>query len=210
MSLKFKHSSTYLLSGPTGSGKTSFIKKFLKERNRLIDKYIEEVVYCLPEGQIVDQTIPYTKLHRGVPDISMFKDLKPRILILDDLLSSVDAAVVELFIRGSHHYNLSVMFVVQNLFSKNKGVRDISLNSHVIVLFSNPRDKQQIQTLARQISPENPRFISDAYSDATKKPYGYLVLDLHQLTPEEYRFRTNIFLNEYPRNIVYTPVKNTK
>lgn len=210
MSFKFKHSATYLLSGPIGSGKTSFIKKFLKERNRLINKYIEEVVYCLPEGQIVDTAIPYTKLHRGVPDISMFKDLKPRIVILDDLLSSVDAKVVELFIRGSHHYNLSVMFVVQNLFSKNKGVRDISLNSHVIVLFSNPRDKQQIQTLARQISPENPRFICDAYTDATKKPYGYLVLDLHQLTPEEYRVHTNIFLNEFPQNIVYAPVKNPK
>lgn len=210
MSLKFKHSATYLLSGPTGSGKTSFIKKFLQERERLVDTYIEEVIYCLPEGQIVDREIPFTKLHRGVPDISMFKDLKPRIVILDDLLSSVGAEVVELFIRGSHHYNLSVMFVVQNLFSKNKGVRDISLNSHVIVLFSNPRDKQQIQTLARQISPENPRFISDAYTDATKKPYGYLVLDLHQLTPEEHRVRTNIFLNEYPQNIVYVPLKNTK
>lgn len=210
MPIQFKHSSTYLLSGPTGSGKTSFIKKFLQEREKLIDTHIEEVIYCLPEGQFVDDSIPYTKLHRGVPDISMFKDLKPRIVVLDDLLSSVDANVVELFIRGSHHFNLSVVFVVQNLFSKNKGCREISLNSHVIVLFSNPRGKQQISVLARQISPENPRFISDAYADATRKPYGYLVLDLHQLTPEECRVRTNIFSNEHPQNIVYIPNKNTK
>lgn len=207
MSIKFKHSSTYLLSGPTGSGKTSFIKRFLAEREKLIDTHIDEVIYCLPEGQIVDNTIPYTNLHRGVPDISMFKDLKPRIIVLDDLLSSVDSNVVELFIRGSHHFNLSVIFVVQNLFSKNKGCREISLNSHVIVLFSNPRDKQQISVLARQISPENPRFICDAYADATKKPYGYLVLDLHQTTPEECRVRTNIFSHERPNNIVYVPKK---
>lgn len=207
MSIKFKHSATYLLSGPTGSGKTSFIKKFLSERERLIDSYIEEVIYCLPDGQIVDESISYTKLHRGVPDISMFSDLKPRIVILDDLLSNVDSNVVELFIRGSHHYNLSVVFVVQNLFSKNKGCREISLNSHIIVLFSNPRDKQQISILARQISPENPRFITDAFVDATSKPYGYLVLDLHQLTPENYRVRTNIFSSEYPRDVVYIPVK---
>lgn len=210
MGIKFKHSSTYLLSGPTGSGKTTFIKKFLTERRNLIDTYIEDVIYCLPEGQLVDDSIPYTKLHRGVPDISLFSDLKPRIVILDDLLSSVDSNVVELFIRGSHHYNLSVLFVVQNLFSKNKGCREISLNSHVIVLFSNPRDKQQISVLARQISPENPRFITEAFTDATSRPFGYLVLDLHQLTPEEYRIRTNIFSTDYPPNIVYIPVKTSK
>lgn len=102
------------------------------------------------------------------------------------------------------------MFVVQNLFSKNKGCREISLNSHIIVLFSSPKDKQQISVLARQISPEIPRFITEAFSDATSKPYGYLVLDLHQQTPENYRVRTNIFSNEYPHNVVYTPVKNSK
>lgn len=210
MPLTFKHSATYLLSGPTGSGKTTFIKKFLSERNNLIDTWIDEVIYCLPEEQLVDHTIPFTKLHRGIPEISMFKDLKPRIVILDDLLSSVNGNVVELFIRGSHHFNLSVMFVVQNLFSKNKGCRDISLNSHYIFLMKNPREKQQINTLARQISPENSRFICESYKDATENPYGYLLLDLHQTTPEQYRVRTNIFSNEFPQNVVYLPKNSSK
>lgn len=210
MSLKFKHSATYLIAGPTFSGKTSLIKRFLTERHSLIDTWIEEVIYCLPEDQVVDESIPYTKINRGVPEISMFNDLKPRIVILDDLLSSVDTNVVELFTRGSHHYNLSVMFVVQNLFSKNKGVRDISLNSHYIFLMKNPRDRQQINTLARQMSPENSRFICEAYKDATDEPYGYLLLDLHQTTPEEYRVRTNIFSTDSPRNIVYIPQKSQK
>lgn len=210
MTLKFKHSATYLISGPTGSGKTSFIKRFLNQRFDLIDTPIEEVIYCSPEEQIVDETIPYTKLHRGVPDISLFKDLKPRIVILDDLLSCVDANVVELFTRGSHHFNLSIIFVVQNLFSKNKGCRDISLNSHYIILMKNPRDKHQINTLARQISPDNSRFICDAYKDATNQPYGYLILDLHQTTPEEYRVRTNIFFDDSPQDIVYIPQTSKK
>lgn len=210
MTLQFKHSATYLLSGPTGSGKTTFIKNFLNERHALIDTSIEDVIYCLPEEQAVDHSIPFTKLYRGVPEMSMFKDLTPRILILDDLLSSVDTNVVELFTRGSHHYNLSVIFIVQNLFSKNKGCRDISLNSQYIFLMKNPRDRQQINTLARQISPENSRFICEAYKDATEKPYGYLLLDLHQTTPEQYRVRTNIFSMESPRNVVYIPQKNSK
>lgn len=208
MSLKFKHSATYLLSGPTGSGKTSFIKQFLQERNELIDTHIEEVIYCLPEEQVVDQSIPFSKLYRGIPDISMFKDLIPRIVILDDLLSSVNTTVVELFTRGSHHFNLSVIFVVQNLF--NKKIREISLNSHYIILMKNPREKLQTNVIARQISPENSRFICEAYKDATEKPYGYLLLDLHQTTPEEYRVRTNIFHSESPHNLIYIPKSSKK
>lgn len=208
MTLQFKHSATYLLSGPTGSGKTTFIKKFLRDRFELIEARIEEVVYCLPEEQVVDESIPYTKLHRGVPEISMFSDLKPRIVILDDLLSSVNSTVVELFTRGSHHFNLSVMFLVQNLF--NKKIREISLNSQYIILMKNPREKLQINAIARQISPENSRFICDAYKDATETPYGYLLLDLHQTTPEEYRVRSNIFHDDKPRNIIYIPRKTTK
>lgn len=208
MTLKFKHSATYLLSGPTGSGKTSFIKQFLREKNELIDNYIQEVIYCLPEEQVVDRSIPFTKIHRGIPHISMFKDLKPRIVILDDLLSSVNTTVVELFTRGSHHFNISVIFVVQNLF--NKKIREISLNSHYIILMKNPREKLQTSAIARQISPENSRFICDAYKDATEKPYGYLLLDLHQTTPEEYRVRTNIFYNDSPRNVIYISKTNEK
>lgn len=209
MGIQFNHPFCFLLAGPTSSGKSTFIKMFLSERDILVDSYIHEVVYCLPEEQIVDETIPYTRLHRGIPDINMFKDLKPRIVIIDDLMTEIDANVVQLFCRGSHHFNISVMFVLQNIFNQTKGTRDISLNSHYIVLFKNPRDKQQINVLARQICPENTRFICEAYKDATEEAYGYLLFDLRQTTPEEHRFRTNIFSTDVPKDIVYI-AKNSK
>lgn len=210
MSIKFKHPFCFLLAGPTSSGKSTFIKKFLHERDDLIDSYIHEVIYCLPEDQLVDESIPYTQLHRGIPDINMFKDLKPRLVIIDDLMSEIDSNVVQLFSRGSHHFNISVMFVLQNIFNQTKGTRDISLNSHYIVLFKNPRDKQQINVLARQMCPENTRYITESYKEATDKPYGYLLFDLRQTTPELYRLRTNIFTSDHPRNIVYVPTNYKK
>ena len=62
-----------------------------------------------------------------------------------------DNRIVNLFTKGSHHRNLSVIYIVQNLFHQGKGNRSISLNSHYLVLFKNPRDKLQILTLAEQI-----------------------------------------------------------
>ena len=50
-----------------------------------------------------------------------------------------DNRIVNLFAKGSHHQNLSVIYIVQNLFHQGKGNRSISLNSHYL-LFGNIRD----------------------------------------------------------------------
>lgn len=175
----------------------------------LINENIEEIIYCIPEGQAVDPEMSYTKLYEGIPDVNMFADFKPRLVILDDLMREANGDVVDLFTKGSHHYNLSVIFVTQNIFNQGKGRRDISLNAHYIVCFKNPRDKQQILHLSKQICPENPKYIQEAYNDATSKPYGYLLFDLRQTTLDIVRYRTNIFRSDVPSNIVYAP-KNFK
>ena len=59
--------------------------------------------------------------------------------------------IMNLFTVGTHHINTSVFFLTQNIFSKGKYSRDISLNTNYMILFKNPRDQQQFQILARQI-----------------------------------------------------------
>jgi hypothetical protein len=39
-----------------------------------------------------------------------------------------------------HHRNISVMYIVQNLFHRGKHHRTIGLNAHYMVVFKNPRD----------------------------------------------------------------------
>ena len=60
-----------------------------------------------------------------------------------------------------------------------------------MLIFRNPRDSLGIATLARQMYPKNVGYLLESYNDATKRPYGYLLLDLHQLTPESMRLRTD-------------------
>lgn len=208
MSIKWAHPFTAILAGPTSCGKSSFVKKFLSNINILVDVKLEEIMYCLPDEQPVDPFFQKYRVIRGAPEQHMFIDLKPRLIIIDDLMRETNSDVVDLFTKGSHHFNASVMYVTQNIFSQGKGKRTISLNAHYIVAFKNPRDRVQIQTLSRQVCPDNTRYIQEAYKDATDTPFGYLLFDLKQTTPDLYRYRTNIFPDDTPANVVYIPKKS--
>lgn len=85
--------------------------------------------------------------------------------------------VEKVFTQYVHHRNLSVIYIVQNLFCQGKSIRTISLNTNYLVLFKNPRDANQVRVLARQMYPGNTGYFMDAYQDATNKPYGYLMID---------------------------------
>ena len=87
------------------------------------------------------------------------------------------------------------MLFLQNFFHKGKVMRDISVNSQYLVIFKSPRDRTQIRTLAAQMS-HNSRFLSDSFEDATSEPYGYLLIDFRQETPDEFRVRSKIFNGE--------------
>ncbi|KAF4528094.1 hypothetical protein B566_EDAN014527 [Ephemera danica] len=142
----------------------------------------------------------------GIQGIRRENKSKPRLIIIDDLMEEVDSTVVSLITRGSHHGNASVIYITQNMFQQGKEQKTISLNSHYTCLFKNPRDSQQITFLARQLCPANPNFIQQAYIDATSRPFGFLFLELKQETPDEYRYRANIFgEGDPPFPVVYQP-----
>ena len=105
-------------------------------------------------------------------------------------MAEIDGRVTDLFTKKSHHSNTSVIYLVQNLFSRNKESRTISLNTQYMVVFKNPRDASQITNLAKQMYPGRVKFIQEAFADATSTPYGYLLVDLKQDTPEDLRLRT--------------------
>ena len=152
---------------------------------------------------------PNVELMEGFPDNlnDMVRGHDHSLVVLDDLMSqcSNDQSVAGLFTRGSHHRGISVLYLTQNLFPPCKLSRTISLNSHYFVIFRNPRDSLGISTLAKQMFPGRTDYLMESFRDATSRPYGYLVIDCHQLTPENMRLRTNILPRE--RQIAY--VKRT-
>jgi cellulose biosynthesis protein BcsQ len=107
--------------------------------------------------------------------------------------SDQGSSITKLFAQGSHHRNLTIIYIVQNIFNQSKEMRNVSLNSHYLVLFKNPRDKTQARTLGQQMFPSNPGFLLAAYEDAVKQRYGYLLIDLHPSSDDRLRVRTGIF-----------------
>ena len=112
-----------------------------------------------------------------------------------------------MFTKGSHHRNISVLLLTQNLFHQDTNYRDISLKATYFVLLKNVRDKNQFLYLARLTYPEDSHSLYDANRDATRQPHGYLILDFAQDTDDTLRIQTNIFPDEGPP-IVYAPVND--
>lgn len=173
----------------------------------MVDTSIDEIIYAAPETSYPDLSECKTtvKFIDYLPPVELFQDKKPRLVLVDDLMRESDESVVDLFTKNSHHLNASVIFICQNIFYKGKGQRDISLNSHYIVAYKNPRDRVQFSTLARQICPQNVPYMNEIFQDATSEPYGYLVMDLTQTTPDHLRNRTKIFPDDNPSNVIYVP-----
>jgi hypothetical protein len=136
---------------------------------------------------------------QGIPNIDDLDAGEINLVIIDDLMTDggSSAKIADLFTKGSHHRNISVVFIVQNLFHQGRKMRDISLNANYIVLFKNPQDSRQVRYLAHQISPYNPRYLSDAYEQATRRPHGYLIIDVTQHSSDQSRLLTNIFPPEF-------------
>ena len=154
--------------------------------------------YYDPEGMSSDKRQEFYNWYekqKGKQFVLRDELLKNR---LDDLMQECgkDPQITKLFTQGSHHRNLSVIYIVQNLFHQSKESRTISLNCHYIVLFKNPRDRSQIVHLAKQMYPGQTKFMVEAYADATSLPHSYLFIDLKPHCPEEHRLRSCIFPGE--------------
>ena len=176
MDPRWQHPFTCIVAGPTGCGKTTFVARLLRNASAMIDPPPERVTWYYSEWQKAYENladIPNMRLEEGLP--TSFDNGKRGLVVLDDLMAETDSRVTNLFTKKSHHSDTSVIYLVQNLFSKNKESRTISLNAQYMIVFKNPRDSSQLANLARQMYPGRGAFVQEAFADATASPYGYLL-----------------------------------
>ena len=192
---KFISPATIILSGTTSSGKSTWIENFLKQN--MFDKRPDKVFYCYGVYQKKFETIPNVEFIHGLPEsFNRFYGPHHNLVVIDDLQDEVsnNKSVEQLFTRESHHRNLSVVYINQNLFYQGKHSRTIALNTHYTILFRNPRANSQLRILRSQTGLKH---VEEAYADAMKNDqFGYLVIDLSPFSKSEYKLRTRIFPGE--------------
>ena len=201
----FESPFTMILSGATGSGKTQWLQKFLTNNHLLIHPPPSNILYCYGEinPTVIDLKQKGIEIFHGIPDENFIREKpKPLLLILDDLMLNMENNFLDLlFTRGSHNWNVSVIFVTQSLYGKN--IRTARANAHYLILMRNPSGQLQTRTLGSQLFPGRLNYFMDAYKDATEKQFSYLVINMHPNAKEEYRLSTQIFPKELTE--IYLP-----
>ena len=217
------HPCTCMIAGPTGCGKTRFVARLLLSEKMICPKP-NRIVWVYAEWQPIYEELKLKlniEFSKNSVDSQLYDSFSPaevNLLILDDQMTSTTnsqkKSMMQLFTQGSHHRNLTIFYIVQNLFDQGSMSRTISLNSQYMVLFKNPRDTAQVRYLAQQVYPTNIKFLVDSYADATKNSHTYLFLNLTQQCENWMRVSTLIFPEEetelyvpidmfIPENIVY-------
>lgn len=188
----FKQPFTSIVAGPTSCGKSSWINELLNNQRKIIPRP-KKIFWCYSEWQPLYETIDDVEFVKGLLDFDELDKTVQNLVIIDDLMDEKDERLTNLFTKGSHHRNISVIYITQNIFEQHKDSRTISLNAQYMIAFKNPRDPSQINHLAKQMFPANSGYMLDAFLKATSVPHGYLFIDLTQGTPDAYRLRTSIF-----------------
>ena len=218
---KFEHPATIMIAGPSKSGKTTLLLKIISQLNDgLLAPPPNRIVYCYAVWQDAFEEILKSRaalknscsnalmatleFKEGMPDFDNFDPKKINVLILDDMMTECgkDPRVLDMFTKDSHHKSITVFFLTQNIFPREKYSRSISLNCQYVLLTNNPRDRLQLINFGKQVFPGATKFFAEAFNDAvTQKRYGYLLLDFNQNTQEEDRVQSGVLANE--ERIIY-------
>ena len=101
-----------------------------------------------------------------------------------------------LFTKGSHHRNLTIMYLLQSMYNAGTSQWTVSLNIHYNVVYKTMRDARQFRCLESQMHSGDFYWLIGAFLDATAKPHGYVVLEYNPKTDDDKRVVSNILPGE--------------
>ena len=69
--------------------------------------------------------MPFIEFYDAMPTEETFAEFSDSLVILDDMIDSVvnDSSMIKVFTERSHHQNISVIFMTQNIFHQGKVLR---------------------------------------------------------------------------------------
>ena len=190
MSLKLFANSNILVIGASQSGKTTSVLKIIEQK--LIEPMPSKIFYLYAARQpFMDDWKDRIQFVEGL-DLTVIKDAsEDKLLIIDDLMLSLNKDLAHHFIAGSSHKRTTTIFITHAIFLNNDFYRLISSNSHYMMLFYNKRNYSQIVRLARQVLGSDSDLLLEAYKRLDA--YEFVLLSFHQRVPRELLIITDFF-----------------
>lgn len=198
------HPFSMIVTGASMSGKTEFITRLLKERHSLISAPINKIIWCYGQEtkklRLLQRDFAgFIEIIKGLPN-NLLDKLKQEsdngvLLVLDDLVDTAcnNKQVFDLFVKGVHHLNVSVICVLQDFYASGNYRVTMIRNTNYLVVFPSPMDMALTDLIARKLLPRKQGTFNDMFTHATKPPYGYLFISGHPRSDRRLRFRTDIF-----------------
>ena len=197
-----------LCSGGPYAGKTSWTVELIRNADKLIDRPFDYIVWFYGEPNPLVRQLErelngkLTSVH-GLPD-NLEDYITPGqrgLHVYDDLFLELTNSnrINELCAYKTQHSNLSWIILMQNLFHNGKSRQTIYRCAHYLCVFNNALDRSQIYTLAYKLMPGNQKLFLKIFEKAAARPHGYMLIDGRQTTPQEARFRTDIFAGTHQK-----------
>jgi hypothetical protein len=107
MTLKLQHPFTLIVAGSSSFCKSTFVINLLECAEQLYDVVFEN---------IVGRHLKNVTFVKSVPDLENPENV-PTLIVLDDLVDSAySTKVSQLFTKGSHYRNISIVLITHDLF----------------------------------------------------------------------------------------------
>lgn len=207
---KFHHPGNMCVYGPSKSGKTVFVSKLIKHRDKMYTmesgKKFQSILYfygSVWQPRFTEMKRDGATFVKGFQGFDLEKmipqEKRPALVVIDDLETELQDSknAQNLVSIDSHHMDLSVILIFQSLFPVGKfavKIRD-QLDISVFMRYSN-NDLSLSHRFKNMFSNKQAltHFIQHIYKKWTKDRGGYLLIDNHpDQIEQDFSIRTNIF-----------------
>ena len=210
-----------LIAGPTQSGKTTWVSRLLLYSEDLLEHPPRFIHWYSPHPSPPKEIATNLCHHVGLPweeeedEEEGGGPTTGDVIVIDDFAEETanSKELTRFLTKKSHHRNISVIVLTQNLFWGGKETRTQSLNMHYLVLMRQARDHKQIRTLGRLLTQSDKEYHAflEAYNDATSsRAFSYLLVSMHPRDDRQLLLRTSIFPEEAPSTTVFLLKKYKK